>query len=103
MKLVINGSYNRPIACLGWQAFAKEIFHVQPKQPLPSNDLHDLHQQILDTRLAMIVTHGEQGLQASHLPLLFEPGSRPERHVVRPLRQGQSAVERTAATAPKPW
>ena len=36
-------------------------------------DLHELQQQIIDTRLAMVVTHGEQGLQASHLPLLFNP------------------------------
>jgi len=35
------------------------------------DDLHDLHQQILGTRLAVLVTHGEQGLQASHLPLLL--------------------------------
>ncbi|WP_077047117.1 FMN-binding negative transcriptional regulator [Pseudomonas sp. KK4] len=37
------------------------------------DDLHEMHQQILGTRLAMIVTHGEQGLQASHLPLLLRP------------------------------
>ncbi|WP_447795391.1 MULTISPECIES: FMN-binding negative transcriptional regulator [Pseudomonas] len=41
----------------------------------PSNfaidDLNELHQQILGTRLAVLVTHGEQGLQASHLPLLL--------------------------------
>jgi transcriptional regulator len=41
----------------------------------PSNfaikDLHELQQQILGTRLALLVTHGEQGLQASHLPLLL--------------------------------
>ena len=37
------------------------------------DDLHEMHQQILGTRLAMVVTHGEQGLQASHLPLLFSP------------------------------
>ncbi|OYQ16322.1 transcriptional regulator [Pseudomonas mandelii] len=41
------------------------------------NDLHELQQQILDTRLAMVVTHGEQGLQASHLPLLFNPEQGP--------------------------
>jgi transcriptional regulator len=34
-------------------------------------DLHELQQQILGTRLALLVTHGEQGLQASHLPLLL--------------------------------
>ncbi|WLI12532.1 MULTISPECIES: FMN-binding negative transcriptional regulator [Pseudomonas] len=41
----------------------------------PSNfaidDLNELHQQILGTRLAVLVTRGEQGLQASHLPLLL--------------------------------
>ncbi|VVO27693.1 FMN-binding negative transcriptional regulator [Pseudomonas fluorescens] len=37
------------------------------------NDLHELQQQILGTRLAVLVTHGEQGLQASHLPLLLRP------------------------------
>lgn len=35
------------------------------------DDLNELHQQILGTRLAILVTHGEQGLQASHLPLLL--------------------------------
>lgn len=41
------------------------------------DDVDALHQQILDTRLAMLVTHGEQGLQASHLPLLFSPDEGP--------------------------
>ena len=35
-------------------------------------DLDRLHQQIEQTRLAVLVTHGEQGLQASHLPLLLD-------------------------------
>ncbi|MFJ2548121.1 FMN-binding negative transcriptional regulator [Pseudomonas sp. NPDC087612] len=35
-------------------------------------DLERLHQQIEQTRLAVLVTHGEQGLQASHLPLLLD-------------------------------
>ncbi|MCO8309853.1 FMN-binding negative transcriptional regulator [Pseudomonas mandelii] len=35
------------------------------------DELNELHQQIRDTRLAVLVTHGEQGLQASHLPLLL--------------------------------
>jgi transcriptional regulator len=34
-------------------------------------DVLQLHQQILNTRLAVLVTHGAQGLQASHLPLLL--------------------------------
>ncbi len=37
------------------------------------NDLHELHQHILGTRLAVLVTHGDDGLQASHLPLLLNP------------------------------
>ncbi|HCS41787.1 MAG TPA: transcriptional regulator [Pseudomonas sp.] len=41
------------------------------------NDLHELQQQILGTRLAVLVTHGDQGLQASHLPLLFSPDPGP--------------------------
>jgi transcriptional regulator len=40
-------------------------------------ELSELQQQILDTRLATVVTHGEQGLQASHLPLLFNPEQGP--------------------------
>ncbi|MCY1433790.1 Protease synthase and sporulation protein PAI 2 [compost metagenome] len=35
-------------------------------------DLDRLHQQIEQTRLAVLVTHGAQGLQASHLPLLLD-------------------------------
>ena len=41
------------------------------------NDLPELQQQILGTRLALLVTHGEQGLQASHLPLLLNPDEGP--------------------------
>ena len=41
----------------------------------PSNfaidDLNELHQHILGARLGVLVTHGVQGLQASHLPLLL--------------------------------
>jgi transcriptional regulator len=40
-------------------------------------DLVQLHQQILSTRLATLVTYGKQGLQASHLPLLLSPGQGP--------------------------
>ncbi|POA22725.1 transcriptional regulator [Pseudomonas sp. FW300-N1A1] len=41
------------------------------------DDLTTLHRQILDTRLAMLVTHGDNGLQASHLPLLLSPEQGP--------------------------
>lgn len=38
------------------------------------DDLTELHRQILDCRLATVVSQGANGLQASHLPLLLEPG-----------------------------
>jgi transcriptional regulator len=38
------------------------------------NDLPQLHGLIESARLALLVTQGEQGLQASHLPLLLVPG-----------------------------
>ncbi|VVN30080.1 Protease synthase and sporulation protein PAI 2 [Pseudomonas fluorescens] len=37
------------------------------------DDLHELQQHMLDTRLAVLVTYSKQGLQASHLPLLLNP------------------------------
>lgn len=37
------------------------------------NDLATLHQQIQASGLALLSSAGEQGLQASHLPLLLEP------------------------------
>jgi transcriptional regulator len=37
------------------------------------DDLAALHQQILDCRLATLVSQGPSGLQVSHLPLLLEP------------------------------
>jgi len=36
-------------------------------------DLASLHRQIEGTRLATLVTFDESGLQASHVPLLFDP------------------------------
>jgi transcriptional regulator len=39
-------------------------------KPHQEHDLNRLHQHMLDTRLAMLVSHGEQGLLASHLPVL---------------------------------
>ena len=38
------------------------------------NDLATLHQQMRATRLPTLVSHGPNGLLASHLPLLLEPG-----------------------------
>lgn len=41
------------------------------------DDLQQMQQHMLDTRLAMVVTHSAQGLQASHLPLLLRPDEGP--------------------------
>lgn len=41
------------------------------------HDLIQLHQQILNSRLATLITYGEQGLQASHLPVLLDPEQGP--------------------------
>jgi transcriptional regulator len=38
------------------------------------NDLPTLHQQMSASSLATVVSQGANGLQASHLPLLLEPG-----------------------------
>jgi transcriptional regulator len=40
-------------------------------------DLPQLHQMMGDCRLAILITQGEQGLQASHLPLLLDPRQGP--------------------------
>ena len=37
------------------------------------NDLATLHREIQACRLATLISHGENGLQASHLPLLLRP------------------------------
>ncbi|MBC3475970.1 FMN-binding negative transcriptional regulator [Pseudomonas taiwanensis] len=42
-------------------------------KPHQEHDLQRLHQHMLDTRLAVLVSHGEHGLLASHLPVLVEP------------------------------
>jgi len=59
------------------QAFAKEVFSMYTPRAFAIDDLSQLHELILATRLAILVTHGEQGLQASHVPVLLhrEQGS----------------------------
>lgn len=56
-------------------------------------DLPQLQQQMLGSRLALLVTHGEQGLQASHLPLLLQVDEGPHGtlygHFARANRQWQ--------------
>jgi transcriptional regulator len=41
-------------------------------KPHQEHDLGRLHQHMLDTRLAVLVSHGEQGLLATHLPVLLD-------------------------------
>ncbi|MEZ1836268.1 FMN-binding negative transcriptional regulator [Pseudomonas putida] len=41
-------------------------------KPHQEHDLARLHQHMLDTRLAVLVSHGEQGLLATHLPVLVD-------------------------------
>jgi transcriptional regulator len=41
------------------------------------DDLATLHRQIEGTRLAILVTFGSRGLQANHVPLLFNPDQGP--------------------------
>ncbi|MFK0094105.1 FMN-binding negative transcriptional regulator [Pseudomonas sp. NPDC090592] len=43
-------------------------------KPHQEHDLDRLHQHMLDTRLAVLVSHGEQGLLATHLPVLVDTG-----------------------------
>ena len=42
-------------------------------KPHQEHDLARLQRHMLDTRLAVLVSHGEQGLLASHLPVLLDP------------------------------
>ncbi|MFQ6575248.1 FMN-binding negative transcriptional regulator [Pseudomonas sp. UM16] len=64
-------------------------------------DISQLQQQIEQTRLAVLVTHGEQGLQASHLPLLLDrsQGSNGTLygHFARANRQWQELANGTEA------
>lgn len=43
-------------------------------KPHQEHDLGRLHQHMLDTRLAILVSQGEQGLLATHLPVLVDTG-----------------------------
>ncbi|MBJ2249753.1 FMN-binding negative transcriptional regulator [Pseudomonas sp. MF6784] len=57
------------------------------------DDLPELQQLIRHTRLAQLVTFGEHGLQASHLPLLLNPDEGPNGtlygHLAKANRQWQ--------------
>ncbi|MDO7898493.1 FMN-binding negative transcriptional regulator [Pseudomonas citrulli] len=60
-------------------------------QAFAVDDLPQLHRMIGDCRLAVLVTQGEQGLQASHLPLLLDTHQGPHGtlygHMARANRQ----------------
>lgn len=45
------------------------MYNAKPHQ---EHDLERLHRHMLETRLAMLVSHGEQGLLATHLPVLVD-------------------------------
>ncbi|HGM5582478.1 TPA: FMN-binding negative transcriptional regulator [Pseudomonas putida] len=45
------------------------MYNAKPHQ---EHDLQRLHQQMLQTRLATLVSHGEHGLLATHLPVLVD-------------------------------
>lgn len=57
-------------------------------------DPFELQRLIRDTRLALVVTHGPEGLQASHLPLLLKADEGPHGtlygHLARANRQWQT-------------
>ncbi|MDF0733396.1 FMN-binding negative transcriptional regulator [Pseudomonas entomophila] len=46
------------------------MYNAKPHQ---EHDLEHLHRQMHDTRLALLVSHGAQGLLATHLPVLLAP------------------------------
>lgn len=59
------------------QTFAKENIPMYTPRAFAIDELSQLHELILATRLAILVTQGESGLQASHVPVLLhcEQGS----------------------------
>jgi Transcriptional regulator len=53
------------------EPFDKEpaMYNSKPHQ---EHDLARLHRHMADTRLAVLISHGEHGLQATHLPVLVD-------------------------------
>ena len=60
-----------------------------------------LHEAIRQTRLATLVTLGGEGLEASHVPVLFDPGGA-FWNSLRPCRAGNPQWQRFAPAVP-PW
>ena len=70
--MVISGSYNEPLGCLGCSHSPREISMYVPRA-FAENDTLTLHEQIQATALPVLITQGRQGLMASHVPLLLKP------------------------------
>lgn len=70
-------------------------------KPHQEHDLQRLQQQMLETRLAVLITHGEQGLLASHIPVLIDTGEGEYGtvygHLARANRQWQALQQGSAA------
>ncbi|WPO99983.1 FMN-binding negative transcriptional regulator [Pseudomonas sp. HR96] len=64
------------------------------------DDLPRLHQVIQQTRLAILVSQGASGLNASHLPLLLEPDAGPCGTLVGHLARANAQWHDLAAGAP---
>nr|WP_312622885.1 FMN-binding negative transcriptional regulator [Pseudomonas juntendi] len=66
-------------------------------KPHQEHDLARLQRHMLDTRLAMLVSHGEQGLLATHLPVLLDPAEGEfgtvYAHLARANRQWQDLAQ----------
>ncbi|MDM3893160.1 FMN-binding negative transcriptional regulator [Pseudomonas juntendi] len=66
-------------------------------KPHQEHDLARLQRHMLDTRLAVLVSHGEQGLLASHLPVLLDPAEGEfgtvYAHLARANRQWQDLAQ----------
>ncbi|MBO3276014.1 FMN-binding negative transcriptional regulator [Pseudomonas schmalbachii] len=63
------------------------------------DDPAEMLRLIAETRLATLVTSGEQGLQASHLPLLLEPGEGERGTLYGHLARGNPQWRELAASA----
>ncbi|MBR7518994.1 FMN-binding negative transcriptional regulator [Pseudomonas juntendi] len=70
-------------------------------KPHQEHDLARLQRHMLDTRLAVLVSHGEQGLLATHLPVLLDPAEGEfgtvYAHLARANRQWQDLAQGTEA------
>jgi transcriptional regulator len=70
-------------------------------KPHQEHDLARLHQHMLDTRLAVLVSHGEQGLLATHLPVLVDTARASSARCMATW-PGPTANGKTSSKAAKP-